>query len=120
LNFTKLVWSEDSRNENSERSFCPYLCNESVRILAERISSGYSLEAISFRKPLLKLKAFVSVVSFKHFSISDLEVFVSKFSATYSEAKNRSCSTGSLKVISRKRAFTLVHSCCCVLLSPYA
>jgi hypothetical protein len=29
-----------------------------------------SFEAISLRKSLLKLKAFVSVVSFKHFSIS--------------------------------------------------
>src|SRR5690606_37514907 len=98
-----------SRKENNERSFCPYRCNESVRIFAERISSGYNFEAISFRKSLLKLKALVSVVSFKHFSISDFEVLVSKFSATYSEAKNNSCSTGALKVISRKRPFTLVH-----------
>ena len=120
LNFESPVWSVLSRNENKLLSFWPYRCSERVRTLAESISNGNSLFTISFTKSLLNLNALVVSANFRLCSICPFEAFLSKFAETYSDAKNNSCSTGSLKVISLNRPLTFVHSCFCVLVSAYA
>ena len=111
------MWSDDSKNENKDLSFWPYLWSERVKVHAERRSSGNNLLPILLTKSLFTLNAFVSYVSFMDlFKLTSDIVFLNFFEMC-EEAKNNSCSTGSLNVISLYLPLTFFHSCCWFLFS---